>query len=180
MTTLQTPRLVLRDFLPSDLPAYRALREHPDFQKHQTERDVAPERSAELLDSFMRWAVESPRSRYQLAIEKPEDGLIGSCGVRITSADHAEASFGCELGRGHWRQGYALEAGRALIAFAFAKLGLHRIHAETLAENQAALSLARKLGMRVEGRHKEARWIRGTWWDTVTLAMLSGELSDAA
>ncbi|MGH7565354.1 MAG: GNAT family N-acetyltransferase [Gemmatimonadota bacterium] len=172
---LRTPRLILRDFVPSDLSAYCALREHPDFQRLRTERDVSTERSAELLHEFVGWAVESPRSRYQLAIEKPEDGLIGSCGVRITAADHAEASFGCELGQEHWGKGYAFEASRALIAFAFAELGLHRIHAETLANNQAALSLARRLGMRVEGRHKETRWIRGKWWDTVTLAMLDSE-----
>lgn len=29
--------------------------------------------------------------------------------------------------------------------------------------------------MRVEGRHKETRWIRGKWWDTVTLAVLAKE-----
>jgi RimJ/RimL family protein N-acetyltransferase len=172
---LRTPRLILRDFLPSDLQAYCALREHPEFQRLRTERDVSPERSAELFHEFVEWAGESPRSRYQLAIEKPEQGLIGSCGVRITAADHSEASFGCELAREHQGKGYALEAGRALIAFAFAELGLHRIHAETLAENQAALSLARKLGMRVEGRHKESRWIRDKWWDTVTLAVLATE-----
>ncbi|HYO47780.1 MAG TPA: GNAT family N-acetyltransferase [Gemmatimonadota bacterium] len=108
MTILQTLRLVPRDFLLSDLPAYRALREHPDFQRLRTERDVSLERSAELLHEFVGWAVERPRSRHQLAIEKPEDGLIGSCGVRIISADHAEASFGCELGQEHWGKGYAL------------------------------------------------------------------------
>lgn len=172
---LQTPRVVLRDFLLSDLPAYRALREHPDFQRLQAERDISAERSEELLREFVGWAAERPRLRYQLAIEKPENGLLGSCGVRITAFDLAEASFGCELGQEHWGKGYALEAGRAVIDFAFTELGLHRIHAETLAKNQAALSLARKLGMRVEGRHKETRWIRGKWWDTVTLAMLATE-----
>jgi RimJ/RimL family protein N-acetyltransferase len=167
--------LVLRDFLLSDLPAYRALREHPDFQRLQTERDVSPDRSVELLREFVDWAAESPRLRYQLAIEKPENGLLGSCGVRITAVDHAGASFGCELGREHWGNGYALEASRAVIEFAFSELGVHRVHAETLVENQAALSLAERLGMRVEGRHRESRLIRGQWWDTVTLAVLATE-----
>lgn len=162
---LRTRRLVLRDFQPSDLPAYRAFREHPDFRRLRNEPDVSPERSAELLHGFITWAAEIPRWRYQLAIDKPVDGLIGSCGVRMTAPDSADASFGCELAREQWGKGYGLEAGRAMIDFAFAELGLRRIHAETLAQNHAALALARKLGMRVEERQEE----------TVTLAILAAE-----
>ena len=52
-----------------------------------------------------------------------------------------------------------------MMDFAFGELGLRRIHAETLAQNHAALMLARKLGMRIEGRHA----------DTVTLAIRAPE-----
>jgi RimJ/RimL family protein N-acetyltransferase len=162
---LRTPRLVLRDFLPSDLAAYRAFREHPDFRRLRIESDLSPERSAELLHAFIAWAAETPRSRYQLAIEKPVDGLIGSCGVRMTVPDRADASFGCELAREQWGKGYGLEAGRAMIDFAFAQLGLNRVHAETRVQNRAALMLARKLGMRIEERQE----------NTVTLAVLAAE-----
>ena len=154
---LRTSRLLLRDFVPTDLQAYSAVREHTS--------EPSPGRSAELLHRFVEWSLEKPRLRFQLAIEKPAAGLIGSCGVRITSEDQAEASFGCELARKHRGKGYALEAGRAIIDFAFAELGLHRIHAETLARNRSALMLARRLGMRVEG-HQE---------DTVRLAILAAE-----
>ena len=113
----------------------------------------------------MTWAAETPRLRYQLAIEEPAAGLIGSCSVRITAPDRVDASFGCELAREHWGKGYGLEAGRAMMDFAFAELGLNRIHAETHVQNKVALMLAQKLGMRVEGCHD----------DTVTLAILSPE-----
>jgi RimJ/RimL family protein N-acetyltransferase len=128
-----------------------------------------------LLGEFLSWAAEHPRLRFQLAIEEPRLGLLGSCGVRITDAEHLQASFGCELGPKHWGHGYAIEASRGLMGFAFSKLGVHRIHAETLAENQAALALAKRLGMRIEGRHREGRRLRDRWWDTVTLAVLASE-----
>lgn len=70
--------------------------------------------SAELLGKFLAWAAETPRLRYQLAIEEPRIGLLGSCGVRIMDPDRRQASFGCELGRDHWGHGYAAEAARAL------------------------------------------------------------------
>lgn len=172
---IRTDRLVLRDFRPSDLVAYCQLRSHADFQRFYPARDVSQERSAELLGEFLAWAAETPRLRYQLAIEEPRIGLLGSCGVRFMDADLRQASFGCELGREHWGHGYAAEAARALLGFAFSELGAHRIHAEALAENLSALALARALGMRVEGTHRESRWFRGRWWDTVTLAVLASE-----
>ena len=52
-----------------------------------------------------------------------------------------------------------------MIDFAFRELGLDRIHAETLARNQAALALASRLGMRVERRHE----------DMVTLGILASD-----
>jgi RimJ/RimL family protein N-acetyltransferase len=73
---------------------------------------------------------------------------MGSVGVRIVEDRPRTASFGCELKREHWGQGYAYEAARALIGFAFFALGVERIFAETSARNTAALGLARKLGMR--------------------------------
>jgi RimJ/RimL family protein N-acetyltransferase len=162
---LKTYRLLLRDFLPSDLTAYSAIREHPDFRLLLNERDSSPERSAELLRQFVEWSLESPRSRYQLAIELPTDGLIGSCGVRIQSVGGSNASFGCELAREHWGRGYGLEAGRALIEFAFNELGVTRIYAETLARNPAALALASRLGMRVEMRRDDKVTLEVRAWE---------------
>ena len=173
--TIRTARVILRDFRPTDLDAYCELRAHPDFQRFYAARDVSTKRSAELLGEFLCWATEIPRLRFQLAIEDPGLGLLGSCGVRITDDDRVQATFGCELGREYWGRGYAIEAARALIGFAFSELGVQRLIAETLSENRSALSLARRLGMRVEGRHRGGQEFQGRLWDTVTLAIVSSE-----
>lgn len=172
---IRTPRLILRDFQLSDLDAYCQLRADKDFQRFYPAHDVSTERSGELLREFQRWATENPRLRFQLAIEEPRLGLLGSCELQITDADQGQASFGCKLGPEYWGHGYAIEAARALVGYGFAELGVHRVFAETLAENRSALSLARRLGMRVEKRHRESRHFRSRWWDTMTLAVLSSE-----
>jgi len=174
---IQTERLILRDFKQTDLPAYKALCSHPDFQQFYSEEDAAPEKVAQLFNMFVVWATEQPRTKYQLAMEIPSEELIGSCGVRITSVDEKQGTFGCELGRAHWGKGYALEASRAVINFGFADLNLHRIYAETNSENLPAIALAKKLGMRVEGELRENRWFRGRWWSTTTLSILEQERS---
>jgi RimJ/RimL family protein N-acetyltransferase len=48
------------------------------------------------------------------------------------------------------RQGYATEAVRALVAFAFDVLQLRRLVATTTYENVRSIGLMRRLGMRIE------------------------------
>ena len=54
------------------------------------------------------------------------------------------------LSPAHQRQGYATEAARAMIDYAFNTLKLKRIVATTTCDNAASMSVMRKLGMRVE------------------------------
>jgi RimJ/RimL family protein N-acetyltransferase len=59
-----------------------------------------------------------------------------------------------------------------MIEFGFNGLGLHRIWAECVAENQASARVLEKLGMQREGRLREKRWMKGRWWDTLIYAIL--------
>ncbi len=123
---LKTERLLLDDFTPSD---------HLDSE------------AGALIETFRRWAAEVPRSKYQLAIRF--DGvLIGTCGVRKESFDADEAEFGCEIDPRYWRRGFAAEASRAILAFAFEELRVQRIVARTTKGNAAAIALAEGLGFR--------------------------------
>ncbi len=55
-----------------------------------------------------------------------------------------------EIASGQRRQGYAAEAGQALIDHGFQRLKLRRIVAMTRYDNAASIGVMRKLGMRVE------------------------------
>jgi RimJ/RimL family protein N-acetyltransferase len=48
------------------------------------------------------------------------------------------------------RQGYATEAGQAMVEYAFSQLQVKRVVATTTYENAASVAVMRKLGMRVE------------------------------
>ena len=50
----------------------------------------------------------------------------------------------------HQRQGYATEAARALIEYAFTQLNLGRIVATTTYDNAASMAVMRKVGMQIE------------------------------
>ena len=77
---------------------------------------------------FLANQQEQPRIKFQLAITlKSSQQLIGNCGIRLKSAEAHEGDIGYELSPKHWWRGYATEAARAIVAFGFEQLRLHRI-----------------------------------------------------
>ncbi len=178
MLAIQTDRLLLRDFRFTDLPAYANLLACPASRRFFSKEDARPEKAEELLRLFLAWSEERPRLRHQLAVVLPSQDVIGSVGIRVVSMSERQGSFGCELDPRHWGRGYAREAGRAMIEYGFRELGLHRIYAETLEENAAAISLAEGLGMRREGTLRENQLFKGRWWNTTIFSVLESEWAE--
>lgn len=80
--------------------------------------------------------------------------LIGAIGLEINQR-HQRAELGYWIGVPHWRQGYATEAARAVVAYAFRSLGLHKIVAYHLPRNPASGRVMKKLGMQREAYLRE-------------------------
>jgi RimJ/RimL family protein N-acetyltransferase len=175
---LRTERLALRDYVESDWRRVHEYRTNPLYARYYPEEKCTEQEARDFLAMVMGWAAEAPRKKYQLAILRASDGLlIGSVGARGSSESRfgSEAEFGCEIDPNHWRQGYAVEAGRAVIGFAFDEMKVHRVFARTFAENQPAAQLAEKLGMRLEGCLRERRYFKGRWWDHLFYGILEQE-----
>ena len=95
--------------------------------------------------------------------------------IRTESAEHRQGSIGCSLAIEHWSKGYAAEAMQAAIALGFETLNLHRIYAETISENKAAIALAQRIGMRIEGELKASQQFKDKWWNQTILGILKSE-----
>lgn len=90
------------------------------------------------------------------AILRKSDGkLIGSAELRI---DDHKAEIGYLIARSLWGQGYASEAARALVDWAFAQPDIFRVWATCDAENLASARVLEKAGLVFEGRIQ--RWLR--------------------
>lgn len=168
---VQTRRLSLREYVPGDLPAVKAIVSAPAYWLHQPS-DAPTDRQIEAL---VNWAVQeqslTPRTNYYLAAARQADGaLIGEAVLRITAPGQAEIGFGiAEAARG---QGYAVEVCEALLGAAFGHFGLHRVLAQTTPENAAAIHVLEKAGFVREGLLRETIRARGRWWSMVVHAML--------
>jgi ribosomal-protein-alanine N-acetyltransferase len=62
-----------------------------------------------------------------------------------------QADIGYRLNKDYWGSGYATEAGRAVIDFAFNSLRLERLQIRCFADNIASVKVAQKLGFSQEG-----------------------------
>jgi len=87
-----------------------------------------------------------------LAIERLHGGtMIGLVMIMRSRTDARRGGLGYWLGEPFHRQGYMLEAARAAVAHAFARLNLDAIEAGAQPANEASLAIMRRLGMRPIG-----------------------------
>jgi len=95
---------------------------------------------------------------YEFAITSKAIGeLFGSiCLYNKQSGKIGE--IGYWVGEQYWGNGYATEAAKAILKFAFDK-GFHKVCAGHLASNPASGKVIQKLGMELEAAQKDQRYI---------------------
>ena len=172
---LRTERLVLRELEPDDWQAVHAYRLDPRYQRFYPPARFGEDDARAFVDAQIERQKGEPRTQFQLAITLPDGELIGNCGVRRRELGAHHADMGYELDPKHWRHGYATEAARAILAFGFRELELHRVWAWCVAENTASAHVLEKLGMRLEGRMREVDLLADGWHDQLIYGILRDE-----
>ena len=103
-----------------------------------------------------------------------DDVLTG--GVTLSNIRRGVAqmgSIGYWCGRAHVRRGHTLAAVRAIGAYAFRTLALHRLEAACIPENAASRQLLGRAGFVEEGYAKAYLKINGVWRDHVLFGLTS-------
>ena len=87
--------------------------------------------------------------QYWPVFHKETGDLIGCCGLRPRAEDEYEIGF--HLRPAYWRQGYAVEAARAVINYAFSTLEAKKLFAGHNPNNVGSSRVLAKLGFRYIG-----------------------------
>ena len=101
--------------------------------------------------------------------------VIGQSNISIQSKEHSRAEIGWVVHPDYVGQGYATEATRALITYAFNTLKFHRLVAYIDQRNEASVKLAERLGMRHEASFMKDEFFKGEWTSAFLYAVLSEE-----
>ncbi|MEQ7011207.1 GNAT family protein [Actinopolymorpha sp. B17G11] len=135
-------------------------------------------RSRTETDAMIRGIIErssaTPRTEYYLAVALPaDDHLVGF--ARLAPTGVKAGKLGYAIAADHWRRGYATDAVRTLVAFAFEALGLHRISAAIGPDNKASMAIVETLGFVREGQIRDHVFTNGAWRDSVLYSLLADE-----
>ena len=137
----------------------------------------------EQVAGFLQHAIdESQRTEdrmdYVLAVRIPGTGAFaGFVMLEIDPEQTSTAEVGCVLLPEYWKNGYASEILRALLAFGFETLSLHRVYGKCDELNLASAHVMEKCGLAYEGTLREHVWLRDHWRSTRYYGMLAGEYS---
>jgi [ribosomal protein S5]-alanine N-acetyltransferase len=171
---ITTPRLRLPPFSQRHLTRrYVGWLNDPETVRYSEQRH----RQHTLPGCRAYWKSFKGTSNYFWAIESldPALGHIGNMNAYV-DLRNGVADVGIIIGEKAARgQGLALEAWLAVCEFLFGHVGVRKITAGMLAGNRAMCRLARRAGMRRDGRRKEQYLFNGRPMDIVHVALFRDE-----
>lgn len=175
---IRTEHLLLRPFRPGDgKPMYYNFLGDPrvtEYVSWDTYRSAAM--AEELLKLHLLNYQRNPRTYYEWAVQLDGE-LIGAADAFHIREETESCEIGCTIGSRFWGHGFAEEALSAVLFFLFEEVGFRRISASCSSENAAARMLLENLGMRLEGRFRQAvRYRDGAYDDLLYYAVLREEL----
>lgn len=160
---IETERLILRGFEERDLDAFAAMQADAEVMRFispsgprdraVTWRDMAQAIGHWALRGHGLWALE----------EKGTGAFLGRVGI-IRPEGWPEIELAYALARPAWGRGFATEAGRAALRWAFGTLGLARVASFIAPGNAASQAVARRLGAACEGETVLLGTMAVEWW----------------
>ena len=147
---LETPRLRLRRFRGEDHDAYAVMCADPEVMRYlgtgvtltrsEAWRSIATMLGPWQLLGYGMWAVE----------ERDGGSLVGRVGF-LDPPGWPGFELGWVLARPHWGKGYAIEAARVALDYAFGPLGRERVLSLIRPDNHRSIRVAERLGSRLSG-----------------------------
>ena len=179
---LETERLVLRPFESGDLEALHAIQSDETVVRWLYNDVRTLEETRDLLALKIAGAALHAEGEWLSAAVTlgATDELVGDVSLLWASEAHRQGELGFVFHPAHHGTGYATEASRPILAFAFETLGLHRVVGRLEPRNRGSARVLEKLGMRREAHLVENEWVKGEWQSEVVYALLDREWRDGS
>ena len=148
---LETPRLILRHQVLSDLDDLWALYQNPNITKYIPDAPRSREEAQEELEWHMNGHPRHPELGLWATIHKETGKFIGRCGLLPWEVDGVrEVEVAYTIAEEYWGQGLASEAAQGILKYGFEKLNLSRLVSLIEPGNIGSQRVAEKMGMRLE------------------------------
>jgi RimJ/RimL family protein N-acetyltransferase len=151
--TLETPRLFLRPWRDADVEPWVAMGADPDVMRYFPSTDDRAR--CEKAAAYMRTGLERRGYGWWVADVKGGAAFAGVMALQTVPFETAFTpafEIGWRLARAHWGKGYATEAARTLLRFAFEDLEKDEVVAMTAQLNIPSQRVMQRLGMTYDPR----------------------------
>ena len=149
--------------MPEDAETISAYRSIPEVRRYQGWERTDPQGVREQIEEMARRAPGEPGGWVQFSVEERESGrLVGDVGLSLAGGEPGVIKVGYTISPEVQGRGYATEAVRALVDYAFDALAADVVRAYASEENEPSIRVAEKVGMRLverlEHRYDEEVW----------------------
>lgn len=173
MSTIETPRLILRPWTEDDAFDLLPVFSNPEAMKHW---NTPPWQGVDEVRSNIRRSLSTSADSHAAwsVVSKETDKPVGFVNYHHREPRNHRLEIGYIIGSWLWRTGLMSEAVRGLIAHCFQNLNTYRIEATVSPDNAASLAFLERLDFTLEGGPMRARmWTSdGRKLDALMLAIL--------
>ena len=147
MKTIETERLILREYTEADAPAFFRLNSDPEVMRY------VPDEMMTNVDQAREILINHPMVDYRergfgrwACVLKETGEHIGFCGLKYLT-EIEDIDLGFRFVPSQWGKGLATEAALASIRFGFDELHLDHILGLAELENRGSIRVLEKVGM---------------------------------
>ncbi|MEX0984655.1 MAG: GNAT family N-acetyltransferase [Actinomycetota bacterium] len=162
-TALSTGRLELRRSVPEDAEAISSYRSDPDVHVHQGWEHTDPDRVRADIEEMLSRLPGDPGGWVQFSVRERDGGrLVGDVGLCPAEDEPDVMKVGYTISPAAQGNGFATEAVRALVDYAFSMLEAEIVRAYADEGNTPSRRVMEKVGMvlieRFEGEDESGPW----------------------
>ncbi|WP_118973223.1 GNAT family N-acetyltransferase [Taibaiella koreensis] len=161
---LETPRLIIRSFIPEDEAPYIGTHLDPVVNVY------LPVRSAEQYHELFHQAMaqaDAPLNRWTIA-DRDNNAFIGSCLLREFDPGTTHTiELGYSLAADAWGRGYATEMIARMIEYAFSLPQTHKLVAVTDPDNKGSQAVLLKNGFVYQGEVQRYEDLRLSYFEYI-------------
>lgn len=165
--TLHTPRLLLREIVPTDAEAIFKMRSDERVMRYvgrPPQKDISE--AQQMIATYQQGYQQNESVNWAICLRENPAWQIGTIGFWKMDKVNHRTEIGYTLSADYWRQGIMDEAMTAAIEYCFKVLNFHSIEANTDPENDASGRILEKHGFVQEAYFRENFYFEGKFLDS--------------
>jgi RimJ/RimL family protein N-acetyltransferase len=166
---IETDRLIMRAFRFEDAEALFEMDSNPAVHQYLWQKPITKiEEVHAYIEMVTNQYTTNKIGRFSTLLKETNE-LIGWTGIKYVN-DHVENGntnfydYGYRLNEKFWNKGYATEASKAWLDYAFNQMNIAEMNAYTHAENGASNHVLQKVGFQFIENYPDEQDVLWKWW----------------